>query len=137
MVKHMLQHDELDRVFHALGDAGRRSMVERLSHGEATVSELAEPLAMSLTAVVQHVKVLEACGLVTSTKRGRVRTCRLHVTTLRDAEVWILDRRRQWERRLDRLGDLLTEEVDEPGVPADAPPPGPPPSTKTRKDRSR
>jgi DNA-binding transcriptional ArsR family regulator len=116
MVKPMLQHDDLDRVFHALGDPGRRSMVDRLSRGEATVSELAEPLAMSLTAVVQHVRVLESCGLVTSTKRGRVRTCRLHVATLRDAEVWILDRRRQWERRLDRLGAvLIADALDQEG----------------------
>jgi len=112
MVKHMLQHDELDRVFHALGDPGRRSMVERLSHGPATVSELAEPLAMSLTAVVQHVRVLETCGLVTSTKRGRVRTCRLHVATLNAAEVWIIERRREWERRLDRLGEILIPDPD-------------------------
>src|SRR5438128_869646 len=105
----MLQHVQLDRLFHALADPGRRSMVERLSRGPASVSELAEPLDMSLTAVVQHVRVLEASGLVASSKRGRVRTCRLQVATLRDAEAWILDRRRQWERRLDRLGEVLTQ----------------------------
>ena len=127
----MLQHDDLDRVFHALGDAGRRSMVDRLSRGPASVSELAEPLDMSLTAVVQHVRVLETCGLVTTTKRGRVRMCQLHVPTLRDAEVWILDRRRQWERRLDRLGEILVADAD-----ADADPdPSRPPDPAPHKDR--
>jgi DNA-binding transcriptional ArsR family regulator len=103
----MLQQLDLDRVFHALADPGRRSMVDRLSSGPASVTELAEPLDMTLTAVVQHVRVLEASGLVTSAKRGRVRTCHIHEETLRAAEVWIVDRRRQWERRLDRLGDVL------------------------------
>lgn len=137
MVKHMLQHDELDQVFHALGDAGRRSMVDRLARGPASVSELAEPLDMSLTAVVQHVRVLERCGLVTTTKRGRVRMCQLHVSTLRDAEVWIIERRRQWERRLDRLGEIL---VADPG-PTDLPDPDHPsaddplPDADHEKDR--
>src|SRR5919106_607483 len=102
----MLHHEPLDRVFHALADPGRRSMVERLSRGPASVSDLAEPLDMTLTAVVQHVRVLEASGLV--------RTCRLHAPTLRAAEAWILDRRRQWERRLDRLGDVLGNPPDHP-----------------------
>ncbi|HYZ97525.1 MAG TPA: metalloregulator ArsR/SmtB family transcription factor [Acidimicrobiales bacterium] len=113
----MLHHEPLDRVFHALADPGRRSMVERLSRGPASVSDLAEPLDMTLTAVVQHVRVLEASGLVTSAKRGRVRTCRLHAPTLRAAEAWILDRRRQWERRLDRLGDVLGNPPDHPEEP--------------------
>ena len=95
------------------------------------MSELAEPLDMSLTAVVQHVRVLETCGLVTTTKRGRVRMCQLHVPTLRDAEVWILDRRRQWERRLDRLGEILVADAD-----ADADPdPSRPPDPAPHKDR--
>jgi DNA-binding transcriptional ArsR family regulator len=107
----MLQHEELDLdlVFHALADPGRRSMVERLCRGPASVSELARPLDMTLTAVVQHVRVLEACGLVASSKRGRVRTCRLEEATLRRAEAWIAERRRLWDERLDRLGDLLAE----------------------------
>ena len=119
MVKHMLQHDELDQVFHALGDPGRRSMVDRLSRGPASVSELAQPLDMSLTAVVQHVRVLERCGLVTTSKRGRVRVCQLHVATLRDAEVWIIERRRQWERRLDRLGEILVADQGPTDLPDD------------------
>jgi DNA-binding transcriptional ArsR family regulator len=112
MVKQVLHHKELDPIFHALADPGRRSMVERLSRGPASVSELAQPLDMTLTAVVQHVHVLESSGLVTTSKRGRVRTCRLHGPALRGAESWIVDRRRQWERRLDRLGEILGHPTD-------------------------
>jgi DNA-binding transcriptional ArsR family regulator len=101
---------DLDRVFQALADPGRRLMVERLSRGPATVSELAEPLAMSLAAVLQHVQVLEASGLVRSRKTGRSRTCSIDTTTLRSAERWIADRRSLWERRLDRLGKYLEEQ---------------------------
>ena len=89
-------------------------MVERLSRGPASVSELARPLAMSLPAVVQHLQVLEASGLVRSEKVGRVRTCRIEPTALRTAEQWITERRTSWERRLDRLGDYLAEQPDEP-----------------------
>lgn len=101
---------ELDKVFQALADPGRRQMVERLSRGPATVSELAEPLAMSLAAVLQHVQVLEASGLVRSRKTGRSRTCSIDTTVLRSAEQWIADRRSRWERRLDRLGTYLEEQ---------------------------
>jgi DNA-binding transcriptional ArsR family regulator len=97
----------LDLVFQALADPSRRAMVERLTRGPASVSELARPLAMSLPAVVQHLQVLEASGLVRSEKTGRVRTCRIEPTALRTAERWIADRRTTWERRLDRLGDYL------------------------------
>ena len=97
----------LDLVFHALADPGRRLMVERLSRGPASVSELAKPLAISLPAVVQHLQVLEQSGLVHSEKRGRVRTCRLNHAALKSAEEWIQERRSLWEQRLDRLGDLL------------------------------
>jgi DNA-binding transcriptional ArsR family regulator len=104
----MLQRsDELDLMFQALADAGRRSMVERLARGPASVSELAEPLDMSLSAVVQHLKVLEASGLVHSEKQGRVRSCRLDAGSLQLAEQWINQRRSQWEGRLDRLGGFL------------------------------
>lgn len=99
----------LDRVFQALADPSRRSMVERLCQGPATVSELAKPLDMSLPAVVQHLQVLEASGLVRSEKAGRVRTCQIEPTALRTAEQWISARRTNWERRLDRLGDFLAE----------------------------
>jgi DNA-binding transcriptional ArsR family regulator len=102
----------LDRVFQALADPSRRVMVERLSRGPASVSELAEPLAMTLAAVVQHVQVLEASGLVRSEKVGRVRTCHIEPAALRTAERWIAERRTSWERRLDRLGDYLAEHPD-------------------------
>lgn len=99
-------HDalQLDLMFRALADPGRRRMVERLSRGPASVSELAEPLTMSLSAVMQHLHVLETSGLVRSEKIGRVRTCHIEPTALGAAEGWISDRRSQWERRLDRLG---------------------------------
>ncbi len=101
-------------MFHALADPSRRAMVERLSRGPASVSELAQPLAMSLPAVVQHLQVLEASGLVRSEKVGRVRTCRLESQALRTAEQWITERRTSWERRLDRLGEYLAATSDEP-----------------------
>ena len=109
MVKQMLEQHALDRVFHALSDPSRRAMIERLSRGPASVSELAEPLDMSLAAVVQHLQVLEASGVVRTGKVGRVRTCRIEPAALTGAERWIAKRRSQWERRLDRLGELLSE----------------------------
>jgi DNA-binding transcriptional ArsR family regulator len=115
---------ELDRVFQALADPGRRLMVERLSQGPASVSELGRPLAMSLAAVVQHVQVLEASGLVRSRKVGRTRTCTINAEALSLAESWIAGRRRLWERRLDRLGDYLADAPDTPdtaGRPAPLP----------------
>jgi DNA-binding transcriptional ArsR family regulator len=97
----------LDRVFQALSDPSRRAMVERLSRGPASVSELAQPLAMSLPAVMQHLQVLETSGLVRSEKVGRVRTCRIEPVPLQTAEQWISRRQSGWERRLDQLGDYL------------------------------
>jgi DNA-binding transcriptional ArsR family regulator len=106
---------DLDRVFHALADPGRRLMLERLSQGSASVSELGKPLAMSLAAVVQHVQVLEASGLVRSQKTGRTRTCSINPTALHSAESWISERRSLWERRLDRLGGYLADAARSPG----------------------
>ncbi|RUW29083.1 ArsR family transcriptional regulator [Mesorhizobium sp. M1A.F.Ca.IN.020.06.1.1] len=100
-------------MFQALADPARRQMVERLSRGPASVSQLAEPLAMSLSAVVQHLAVLETSGLVSTEKLGRVRTCRIEPNALRAAEHWINERRLAWERRLDRLGDFLTDITDQ------------------------
>lgn len=97
----------IDRVFHALGDPTRRALVEKLSEGPVSVSRLAEPLAISLAAVVQHLQVLEESGLVRTEKLGRVRTCRLEPAGFAVAEQWMQARRSLWERRLDRLGDLL------------------------------
>lgn len=107
------QSAELDRVFQALADPARRTMVERLSRGPASVSELARPLAMSLPAVFQHLQVLEASGLVRSAKTGRVRTCRIEKAALRKAEHWIVARQAMWERAFDRLGDYLAKQ-DQP-----------------------
>jgi DNA-binding transcriptional ArsR family regulator len=99
----------IDRVFHALGDPTRRAILEKLSQGPISVSKLAAPLDITLAAVVQHLQVLEESGLVRTEKLGRVRTCRLEPGGLSVAEQWIGDRRSTWERRLDRLGDLLAE----------------------------
>jgi len=85
-------------------------MVDRLSRGPASVSELAEPLAMSLPAVIQHLHVLEASRLVRSEKTGRVRICRIEPATLRKAEHWISGRQGNWERRLDRLAKYLADD---------------------------
>ena len=99
----------LDLAFQALADPSRRAMVDRLAQGPASVSELAKPLAMSLPAVMQHLQVLEASGLVVSEKVGRVRTCRIEPKAFTQAEQWIAERRALWERRLDRLGQFLDE----------------------------
>lgn len=96
-------------MFAALADGSRRSIVDRLSRGPATVKELAAPLTMSLPAVLQHLRVLEESGLIRSEKVGRVRTCRLQPAALQAAERWIADRRAGWESRLDRLDTFLTE----------------------------
>ena len=109
----------LDLTFHALADPARRGMVERLSRGPASVSELAKPLDMSLSAVVQHLQVLEASGLVRSEKVGRVRTCRIDPAALRTAEEWIARRRSIWERHLDRLGEYLAKQDDTSGKGSD------------------
>jgi DNA-binding transcriptional ArsR family regulator len=103
-----------DQVFQALGDPSRRIIVERLSRGPASVSELAKPLPMSLPGVLQHVQVLEASGLVRSEKVGRVRTCHIETAALRAAERWIAERRATWESRLDRLGEFLGEQAGKP-----------------------
>jgi len=108
---------DLDRTFQALADKSRRIMVERLTLGPASVSQLAEPLAMSLAAVLQHVQVLESCGLVKTEKVGRTRTCRIEPAAMTAVEEWITDRRRGWEDRLDRLGDMLHEAVTTEGRP--------------------
>ena len=97
----------LDRAFSALADPVRRGMLARLSRGPASVSELAEPLTMSLPAVLQHLKALEASGLVRSQKRGRVRTVSMEPRILSEAETWLAERRRELEAQIDRLEDYL------------------------------
>jgi DNA-binding transcriptional ArsR family regulator len=101
-------------VFHALSDANRRAMIDRLLGGPASVSELARPLSISLPAVVQHLHVLEDSGVVSSRKVGRVRTCEIEPQALSTAERWISERRALWEEKLDRLGDFLAEQPDNP-----------------------
>ena len=98
---------DIDRVFHALGDATRRAILQRLSPAPMSVSQLAEPLKMTLAAVVQHLQVLENAGLVQTEKVGRVRTCRVEASGLRAAEEWLRARRPEWDRKLDRLGEFL------------------------------
>jgi DNA-binding transcriptional ArsR family regulator len=116
----MLKHDDMDLVFQALADSTRRVIVERLSQGPASVSELARPLPMSLPAVYQHLQVLEASGLVRSEKVGRVRTCHLELKMLNTAQTWIEARRAMWLRRLDRLDTYLAS------LPPEDPDAGPP-----------
>ena len=111
----MVKQFDLDAAFQALADPTRRTLVERLSRGSASVSELAEPLPISLPAVMQHLAVLEASGIVVSEKRGRVRTCRLETGSLSLVERWITDRRIQTEHRLDRLGDWLAAHPETEG----------------------
>lgn len=106
----MLNHLPGDLVLDALGDSTRRAIVDRLSSGPASVSQIAGPLEISRSAVLQHLQVLERSRLVASRKTGRVRICELDPEGLRAAEDWIEQRRRLWERRLDRLGQLLEEE---------------------------
>ncbi|HEX3509496.1 MAG TPA: metalloregulator ArsR/SmtB family transcription factor [Solirubrobacteraceae bacterium] len=106
----------VEAIFQALSDPTRRAIVDRLIGGPASVSELAEPLPMSLPAVVQHLHVLERSGLVSSQKVGRVRSCRLEPAVLSGAERWITERREAWEQRLDRLGDYLDAQTDESGA---------------------
>lgn len=109
------QSPDLDRLFQALADPARRAMVDRLSRGPVSVSELARPLPMSLPAVMQHLEVLEAAGLVRSQKVGRVRTCAIEPQALSRAEQWINARRIEWEGRLDRLGAYLETLKNEGG----------------------
>jgi DNA-binding transcriptional ArsR family regulator len=110
IVKPMLNNAAVDRVFHALAEPMRRALVERLSTGPMSVSDLAQPFDVTLAAIVQHLQVLEESGVVRSEKVGRVRTCRLEPNGLKLAERWIAERRTLWERRLDRLGELLAKD---------------------------
>ena len=99
----------IEGIFHALGDRMRRALLDRLSRGPMSVSNLAEPFDVTLTAIMQHLQVLEENGLVHTEKTGRVRTCRIEPTGFDVLEQWIRAHRSQWERQLDRLGELLDE----------------------------
>ncbi len=111
MVKYMLELSEptLDDVFRALANPSRRAMLAHLTAGPASLTDLAAPLDMTLSAVEQHFKVLERCDLVRSEKVGRTRTCRLEPNTVRGTERWLGVLRADWERHLDRLGDFLDQ----------------------------
>jgi DNA-binding transcriptional ArsR family regulator len=100
---------KLDRAFQALADPARRGMLARLASGPASVSELAEPLKMSLPAVLQHLQALETSGLIRSEKKGRVRTCRLQPGVLSTAEQWLVNRRSEWEKRHDRFEEYVMQ----------------------------
>jgi len=101
---------DIDRLFHAVGDPTRRAMLDRLSEGPLSVSNLAAPLGITLTAVMQHLQILEECGLAHTEKVGRVRTCRIASAGLDALEQWVRAHRTQLERQLDRLAELLAED---------------------------
>jgi DNA-binding transcriptional ArsR family regulator len=101
---------DIDRLFHALGDPTRRAILDMLSGGPRSVSKLAGPLDITLTAVAQHLQILEECDLVRTEKSGRVRTCRIEAKGFSLLEQWIKNHRSHWELSLDRLGDMLAEE---------------------------
>jgi DNA-binding transcriptional ArsR family regulator len=103
----VVKSSELDSTFRALSDPTRREILEQLSLGPATISELARPLEISLPGLMKHVRVLERAALVTTVKRGRMRQCRLGPEQLEDASAWIEGYRGQWERRLDRLATVV------------------------------
>jgi DNA-binding transcriptional ArsR family regulator len=107
----MLNNSPVDRVFNALGDPTRRAIVEQLSRRSTSVSELAKPLEITLAAVVQHLQVLEDSGLVRTEKIGRVRSCHIKPEGLQVLDRWLTQRRTLWERRFDRLGDVLAEQA--------------------------
>jgi len=105
---------KIDLLFHALGDPTRRAILDHLTGGPMSVSRLADPLGVTLTAVAQHLQILEEVGLVHTEKLGRVRTCRIEPAGFRLLEQWIRDHRTAWERKLDRLGAFLAEEDKAP-----------------------
>lgn len=102
---------EIGHLFHALGDPTRRAILDRLVERPASVSQLAEPLGITLTAVMQHLEILENARLVHTEKLGRVRTCRIEPAGFRALEQWVRDHRTTWERKLDRLSELLNEKT--------------------------
>lgn len=110
----MVQYQVLDGAFAALSDPTRRGILDRLGRGPASISELAAPFDMTMTGVKKHVRILEDAHLVTSTKVGRVRQCRIETAALKTVEHWISERRNRWERRLDRLGEYLAENPHPP-----------------------
>jgi DNA-binding transcriptional ArsR family regulator len=103
-----MQQDHLNATFAALADPTRRAILARLAGGETSVTELAEPFAMSLPAVTKHLKVLERAGLITRGRQAQWRPCKLEAQPLREATDWMAQYRQFWEGNLDRLDDYLT-----------------------------
>lgn len=101
----------IDQIFHALGDPTRRAILDRLCDGPKSVSQLAGPLGITLTAVGQHLELLERCGLVLTEKLGRVRSCHINSVGLDALEHWVIQHRPEWDRRARKLGELLNEEM--------------------------
>lgn len=101
---------QIDRLFHALGDPTRRAILDLLSRGPTSATRLADPLGITLTAIGQHLQILEDSNLVRTEKVGRIRTCRIEPTGFSLLEKWIKDHRSHWEHRLDRLAEMLNEE---------------------------
>lgn len=130
----MLNYSEIDSILRALVEPTRRQILERLSRGPATVSQLAEPFGMTFAAVLQHLQALEACGLIRSEKIGRVRTCRIEPGGLAPLADWIAERRIPAERHLDRLGQILAESDPSPRGPS---PKGQSPKKNQEKDEQQ
>jgi DNA-binding transcriptional ArsR family regulator len=107
ILNQMVQYSPIDRSFAALADPTRRGILERLGRGSATITELAQPVGISLTGMKKHVRVLEDAELVTTEKVGRARTCRLGPRQLEDVQDWVATYRRMLDERLDRFGELL------------------------------
>jgi len=108
--------DMLDATFAALADSTRRAILARLATGDATVTELAEPFAMSLPAISKHLKVLERAGLIARAREAQFRPCRLEVAPLKDAGEWVERYRQMWEQRFDRLDGYLRELQQQDGA---------------------
>lgn len=128
------QSETLDRAFHALADPTRRALLDQLTRGPATVSDLARPFQSTLASIVQHIQVLEGSGLVMTAKVGRTRTCRVSSEAIASVEKWLSERRQIWEGRFDRLGALL-EASGIPAVEPAAPPPAAPKRTSAKNTR--
>jgi DNA-binding transcriptional ArsR family regulator len=129
----------LDGVFHALGDATRRRMLQALAAGERSVGQLAEPFAISLAAASKHVRTLEKAGLIRREVRGRTHLCRLDAGPLADAHQWLAVYESFWTQRLDALEQLLrqAEPHGQPPPPPAAPSPAPTPPSKPRSTRNK
>jgi DNA-binding transcriptional ArsR family regulator len=112
ILNRMVQSQVLDRTFSALSDPTRRDILERLSTGPASISQLAEPIGISLPGVMKHVRILEEAKLVTTEKHGRTRECRIAPGDMDEVTDWIEHYRRTWEQRLDRLEAYLEQQKE-------------------------